>query len=329
MNRIYYSQIDSRWANYPYPSKQLPYATIGSGGCGVCTCAMIVSMLKQIISPQDMADMFVKDGIRVNGGTSNRAYQYIANKYELTTKRTTDYEEVKNCLKRGGLVAVGCGNGLFTNGAHILCIIGIEEDNFIIYDSYLYTNKFKVLGRNNRAIIRGTEVICSIENFKKYANAGGFWIYESTGIDTNKDDTNVEPVKEVFDRGTVNTNKKLKQNCNLWGNADLSGTRYSYLKNTTIKILENVSANVDKIYVPATGRTAYIDINNYTEPATNQITYKIMTVTARTGLNVRQGPGTGYNKVTCYARGTKVKVYSITNGWAKGTKGYMYATYLK
>ena len=128
---------------------------------------------------------------------------------------------------------------------------------------------------------------------------------------------------------TVGQYKKLKSTTTLYSNSNFTGTRYTYLKNTTIKILENVSANVDKIYVPATGRTAYIDINNYTEPATNQITFKIMTVTARTGLNVRSQPTTNSSVVTAYACGTKVKVYSITNGWAKGTKGYMYATYLK
>ena len=329
MNKIYYSQIDKRWADYPYPSQALPHATIGSGGCGVCACAMVISMLREIVMPQTIADMFVRDGIRVNGGTSNRAYQYIADKYNLTAKRTTDYNELIACLKRGGLALVGCGNGLFTNGGHIICIAGIEGENFIIHDSYLYSNKFNVLGRNNRATIRGTEVICSIDNFKAYANAGGFWIYEPTGADTNKDETNIESAKEVIDRGTVGTTKKLKQNCNLWSNSDLSGTRYSYLKNTTVKVLENTSNNIDKIYIPATGRTAYIDINNYTETATQQSIYKIMTVIAKSGLNVRSGAGTNYNRVTCYKYGTKVKVYSILNGWAKGTKGYMYAEYLK
>lgn len=329
MNKIYYSQIDKRWIDYPYPSQALPHATIGSGGCGVCACAMVISMLRKIILPPELADIFVRDGIRVNGGTSNRAYQYIADKYELTTRRTTDYSELIACLKRGGLALVGCGEGLFTNGGHIICIAGIEGDNFIIHDSYLYSNKFKVLGRNNRATIRGTEVICSIENFKMYANAGGFWIYEPTGIDTNKDEENIQPAKEVYDRGTVGTTKKLKQNCNLWSNPDLTGIRYSYLKNTSVKVLENTGANVDKIYVPATGRTAYIDISNYTDSTTNQTKYKVMTVTAKSGLNVREKPTTNSRIITTYKYGTQVKVYSIENGWAKGTKGYMYATYLK
>lgn len=322
MNKIYYSQTDSRWAKHPYPSQALPKATIGSGGCGVCACAMVISMLKKIVLPPELADMFVRDGIRVNGGTSNKAYQYIADKYDLTTKRTTDYNELIACLKRGGLALVGCGNGLFTNGGHIICIAGIEGDNLIIYDSYLYSNKFNVLGRNNRATIRGTEVVCSIENFKNYANAGGFWIYEPTGVDTNKEEIEVKN-----DRGTIGQTRKFANNVSLYSNPDLTGTRYSYLKNTKVTILENVSDRVDKIYVPATKRTAYVDISAYVGEVVS--TAKIMVVTAKSGLNVRKEPTTKSGIVTAYKYGTKVNVYSIENGWAKGTKGYMYAEYLK
>lgn len=64
-------------------------------------------------------------------------------------------------------------------------------------------------------------------------------------------------------RNTVGQYKRLKSNVKLWSNPSLSGTSYSYLKNTQIKILENVSQDVDKVYVPATGRTAYINIYWY------------------------------------------------------------------
>lgn len=56
--------------------------------------------------------------------------------------------------------------------------------------------------------------------------------------------------------------------------------------------------------------------------------YKTMTVTASV-LNIRKGPGILYKVVGTYKKGTKVKVYSISKGWAKGDKGYMSATYLK
>lgn len=322
MNKIYYSQVDSRWANHPYPSPELPHATIASGGCGACSCAMAVSMLKEIVDPITMADMFVKDGIRVNGGTSSKAYPYIAEKYGLKAEKTADYNKVIECLKGNGIVIVGCGSGLFTSGAHIICIHGIRDNNFLIYDSYLYKDKFNTSSRKGKVTLEGTTVVCPIDNFKAYANAGNFWCYEGTGIDTNKGE-----IEEKNDRGTVGQTKKFAKNVNLYSNEDLTGTRYSYLKNTTVTILENVSDRVDKIYVPATKRTAYVDISAYTDEVVS--TVKLMIVTAKSGLNVRKEPTTKSGIVTAYAYKTKVEVYSIENGWAKGEKGYMYAEYLK
>jgi len=67
-------------------------------------------------------------------------------------------------------------------------------------------------------------------------------------------DSNVQPISN-----TVGQYKKLKSTTTLYSNSNLTGTRYTYLKNTKIKILQNVSSTVDRIYVPATGRYAYVD----------------------------------------------------------------------
>lgn len=63
--------------------------------------------------------------------------------------------------------------------------------------------------------------------------------------------------------GTVGQTKVLKSNTTLYSNANLGGTTYSYLAGTSVKILENTSSTVDKIYVPKTGRTAYCRNNVY------------------------------------------------------------------
>lgn len=303
MNKIYYSQVDSRWANHPYPSQELPHATISSGGCGTCACAMVVSMLKQIILPTEIADMFVKDGIRVNGGTSSKAYPYIAEKYGLTTKRTTDYNELVDCLKRGGLAIVGCGAGLFTSGGHIICIHGIRDNNLLIYDSYLYKNKFETYSRKGKVTLEGTTVVCPIDNFKSYANAGGFWIYEPTGIDTNKGE--IDEDKNTY---------KVQKGDTLSGIATKFGTTVNELV-----ALNNIK-NPNLIYV---GQVLRVKGTQLIEE------FKVMTVVAKSGLNVRKEPTTKSGIVTAYKYKTKVKVYSIENGWAKGEKGYMYDEYLK
>lgn len=56
-------------------------------------------------------------------------------------------------------------------------------------------------------------------------------------------------------------------------------------------------------------------------------------VTAKSGLNVRSGPGTDYSKLGAYTYGTIVTVMSISNGWAKvkysGKDAYLSAAYLE
>lgn len=71
-------------------------------------------------------------------------------------------------------------------------------------------------------------------------------------------DSNVQPISN-----TVGQYKKLKSTTTLYSNSNLTGTRYTYLKNTKVKILQNISSTVDRIYVPATGRYAYVDNSAY------------------------------------------------------------------
>lgn len=327
MNKIYYSQIDSRWATHPYPSQALPNATIGSGGCGATCGAMIISMLKEIITPDTLGDIFVKDGIRVNGGTSNKAFDsYITEKYGLKCNKKWKLDEAVECLNKGGIVVARCivkNGNLFTQSGHFIVLVEYKNNEFLVYDPYLYKNKFNSYNRNNKARIDGTNVYVTYDNMKEYGGYNELWCYEPTGVDTNID----ENITVSYNRGTVGSTNTLANNCKLYSNSDLSGTSYNYLKNTSIKIIENVSANVDKIQVVKTGRVAYVDISNYSKKQTSA--YSIMTVIAKSGLNVREKANTNSKIVTAYKKGTRVKVYSISNGWAKGTKGYMYAKYLK
>lgn len=71
-------------------------------------------------------------------------------------------------------------------------------------------------------------------------------------------DSNVQPISN-----TVGQYKKLKSTTTLYSNSNLTGTRYTYLKNTRVKILQNVSSTVDRVYISATGRYAYVDNSAY------------------------------------------------------------------
>lgn len=56
---------------------------------------------------------------------------------------------------------------------------------------------------------------------------------------------------------------RLKAKTTLYSKPNLSGTKYTYLAQTKLKVLSHASASVDKIKVIATGREAYCEINKF------------------------------------------------------------------
>lgn len=64
-------------------------------------------------------------------------------------------------------------------------------------------------------------------------------------------------------KNTVGKTKVLKNKCTLYSKSNLTGTKYTYKKNTSIKILKNISETVDYVQVKTNGRKAYIKNNNY------------------------------------------------------------------
>mgnify|MGYP002561192348 FL=1 len=61
---------------------------------------------------------------------------------------------------------------------------------------------------------------------------------------------------------TQNTTRKTKA-CTLYSKSNLSGVRYQYKVNTTVTVLKHINSYIDKVKVNATGRIAYINVNNY------------------------------------------------------------------
>ena len=60
-----------------------------------------------------------------------------------------------------------------------------------------------------------------------------------------------------------NSTTRRTKACTLYSNSNLSDVRYQYKANTTVMILQHVNSYVDKVRVNATGRIAYIKVNNY------------------------------------------------------------------
>lgn len=180
MNRVYYNQADSRWANHPYPSPSLPNATIKSGGCGPTSGAMVVSSLVQTITPQQMGDLFRANGHRVNGGTAGSAFPWIGKTYGIECNTKVKLDDAISCLKRGGMVVANVkAGGVFSTGGHFIVLSYMKDDNTIaVYDPYMYTNKFNTSFRKNKVTVSGNTVFISYQNMKDYGNYSYLYCFE-------------------------------------------------------------------------------------------------------------------------------------------------------
>ena len=327
----YYSQIDNRWKNKMYSSVGNTAQTIGTSGCGPAAAAMVVSSIKGNITPDQMADLYMKYGYRsANQGTYWSAFKWTADVFDIGYSEYYKLDDAIAKLKDNHYIIASCNQGLFTYGGHFVVLVGLEGNYIKIYDSYLYNGKYDVASRRGKAIVKGNTTYVSIQNFRQYANYKKFFCFKNDRTNVNENNnssgntssgtskvnyqvritansglniragastsyprvggyakgTIVTILAESngfgkTDRGWISLNytstnignssvvgtsgqtKKLARASILYSNLNLTGYRYNYKENTTVTVLENVSANVDKVRVNVTGRVAYINTNNY------------------------------------------------------------------
>lgn len=327
----YYSQIDNRWKNKIYSSVGNTAQTIGTSGCGPAAAAMVVSSIKGNITPDQMADLYMKYGYRsANQGTYWSAFKWTADVFDIGYSEYYKLDDAIAKLKDNHYIIASCNQGLFTYGGHFVVLVGLEGNYIKIYDSYLYNGKYDVASRRGKAIVKGNTTYVSLQDFRQYANYKKFFCFKNDKTNVNENNipsnnANVGISKANYqvkiiangglniragastsyprvggyakgtivtilaesngfgktDRGWISLNytrtnignssvvvtsgqtKKLARASILYSNSNLTGYRYNYKTNTTVTILENVSANVDKVRVNVTGRVAYINTNNY------------------------------------------------------------------
>ena len=335
----YYSQLDNRWKNQMYSSIGNTAQTIGTSGCGPASAAMIVSSIKGNITPDQMANLYMKYGYRsANQGTYWSAFKWTADVFNIGYSECYKLDEAIAKLKDNHYIIASCNQGLFTYGGHFIVLVGVEGNYIKIYDSYLYSGKYDVASRRGKAIVKGNTTYVSIENFRQYANYKKFFCFKNDRTNVNENNNNNTSDNEnggtskvnyqvkitansglniragastsyprvggyvkgtivtilaesngfgKTDRGWVSLNytstnignssatitsgqtRKLARASILYSNSNLTGYRYNYKANTTVTVLESVSANVDRVRVNVTGRIAYINTNNYSNTFRN------------------------------------------------------------
>lgn len=139
-----------------------------------------------------------------------------------------------------------------------------ENDNTDVITSP-YTRCVKVNSSLNVRRGPGTNYSC----VRSLYNGSKVTVYEEKGnwsrIGTNEwVCSDYLTNSNVAVKSTVGEYRKLKGTTNLYSKSNLTGTVYTYLKNTQVKILKNISSTVDYVYIKATNRYAYIKTSAYT-----------------------------------------------------------------
>lgn len=142
-----------------------------------------------------------------------------------------------------------------------------SEDNFtngnVINKSY--TRYVKVSTRLNIRNGVGTQnkIVGKLNNGERVT------VYETIGdwsrIGDNLWVSSNYLAKEIVfsNKSTVGQYKRLRKGTYLYSKPNLAGTKYTYLAKTQVKIIKNVSSNVDYVYVVKTGRYAYVRTDMY------------------------------------------------------------------
>lgn len=346
----YYSQADSRWANHMYSAIGDSSQTIMASGCGPTSAAMVVSSIRGTITPDEMGDLFVKYGYRsTNNGTYFSAMKWTADVFDIEYKETSNLNTVTNLLKDNWYVIASCNEGLFTYGGHFIVIVGIDGDTLKIYDPYLYSGKFDTSTRRGKVTVKGNTVYVSINNFKKYANATGFYCYKNDRSDIKDNDTNItitdnnSNVEKVNYKVKVNTSIGL----NVRSGASISYSIVGGYTNGTIVTVTAENGNWGKTkdgWICLDYTTKVNSINSSKKYTTGR--YEVTT----TVLNVRTGPGTNYSWKRYYeltsnaqsqilrecgyrpnglCEGVECDVSEVSGNWGKIPSGWICLDYCK
>lgn len=110
MNKTIFSQLDSKWASLPYPTKN---STFGGNGCGACACTHVAidQPWKADYTPDTLRKYMIKKGYAVAGqGTTwsgiNETLKYLGHKNVVWVKRNDPMSKAWTELNKGNRIGV-------------------------------------------------------------------------------------------------------------------------------------------------------------------------------------------------------------------------------
>ena len=130
MEVMYYNQMDERWADIMYGTS----STIGQGGCGPTSMAIVVSTLTgEAHDSVELAQWSVANGHRCEGnGSYHSLIPAAAAVYGLSCEKNLDAQGIVDALSSGKLVVVIMSKGHFTKGGHFIVLRGVTSEGKIL-----------------------------------------------------------------------------------------------------------------------------------------------------------------------------------------------------
>ena len=164
--KYYYNQNNYSGVSYDNPNTAKK-ETVASGGCGVCSAAMVVNNLagKELYTIPQMAAFSLKTKARDNSGTNMVTLLNALLKANKGFSYTTTGSEDKLIahLKKGGMAIANQGDryNVFSTAGHFVVCVRMVGNNIEVYDPSMYAGKYDRSPRPQR-IIKKTDRGCIV-----------------------------------------------------------------------------------------------------------------------------------------------------------------------
>ena len=148
------------------------HTTVSSSACGPCCAIMAADRLltDYQFDVEDAIQLSYDTGANHERGTDYAIYApAFAEKFGLSYRPSDDLEEVKACLRNGGVAVALVKNregyvSVFTRKEHFVTLISVDEkDIFTVLDPNQYDGKFEEEGRAGRVTVDGHFIYCTGE----------------------------------------------------------------------------------------------------------------------------------------------------------------------
>lgn len=128
----YYIQWDERWGYEKYAG-----GIIGHTGCAPTVVAMAISgQTGTNATPTEMAKLSADNGFSNDEGTGWNYYPFIAEEYNMQLEEIPNNDKsIKQHLEEGHAVIISVKPGQFTQGGHVMLIVGVDDEGkYILND---------------------------------------------------------------------------------------------------------------------------------------------------------------------------------------------------